>query len=271
MTDQISPFGTYAPTPLQKAVLAVVRATIFRRGFSRETVRRILEWLRPGPIDTEVGGSSFRLWGANSPTELSLLLNPGFDEREMAFLAENLGPGMVFVDAGSNVGGYSLLLRAQRPGTKIVAIEPNPVTLERLRFNCASSGADDIAIVDCAIGDRDGEIQFFHDAQNLGASRVDQAGDVKVAMRRLFEVLTDLDVTAVDALKIDIEGHEDNGLLPFFATAPQSMWPKRVVIEDSHAEAWRENCIGTMLKLGYRIVGRTKRNALLIRDSTQGP
>ena len=42
-------------------------------------------------------------------------------------------------------------------------------------------------------------------------------------------------IDRIDALKTDIEGFEDRALLPFFATAPRALWPKRIYMETDWA------------------------------------
>jgi hypothetical protein len=44
--------------------------------------------------------------------------------------------------------------------------------------------------------------------------------------------------SAVDALKIDVEGFEDRVLTGFFAEAPQALWPRAVVIEHLSRDEW---------------------------------
>jgi hypothetical protein len=50
----------------------------------------------------------------------------------------------------------------------------------------------------------------------------------------LVDTLAQEQVQTIDALKIDVEGAEDSILMPFFLTAPHSLWPGFIVIEDTH-------------------------------------
>ena len=59
----------------------------------------------------------------------------------------------VFIDIGANTGHYALSL-AKRGFTRIIAIEPNPPTLELLNFNVSINDFDEIiTIVPLCIGD----------------------------------------------------------------------------------------------------------------------
>ncbi len=78
-------------------------------------------------------------------------------------------------------------------------------------------------------------------------------------------ILEEASVARVDALKIDVEGYEDQVLVPFFKQAPQALWPRAVVIEHLSKDEWQGDCIADMLARGYAIAGKTRSNTLLLR------
>ena len=73
-------------------------------------------------------------------------------------------------------------------------------------------------------------------------------------------------MTAIDALKIDVEGAEDRVLMPFFRDAPPSLWPRLIVIEDSSAE-WSTDLFALLDAKGYAVSSRSKQNVMLRRVS----
>ena len=87
----------------------------------------------------------------------------------------------------------------------------------------------------------------------------------KVPSLRLQRILDEAGVSQVDALKIDVEGFEDRVLTGFFREAPQSLWPRAVVIEHLSKDEWLEDCIADMRARGYVEQGRTRSNTLLVR------
>jgi len=107
------------------------------------------------------------------------------------------------------------------------------------------------------------------DGGNLGASHIVTgtagAEAIKVPALRLQRILDEAGVTSVDALKIDIEGFEDRALIPFFKQAPQTLWPRAVVIEHLSRDEWQQDCIAGMVSRGYREAGRTRSNTSLLR------
>jgi FkbM family methyltransferase len=225
-----APFGAFAPNAAQAAIIRLAHRSRLKRG---------------------------------------ALFNPDYNLEELDFLRANTAAGGVFVDVGANVGTYALVL-ARHVGTNgtVIAIEPHPVTHARLAFNNAASRHTQTRLVAAAAGDSDGELMIETDGGNLGASHIVTgtagAGAIKVRSLRLQRILDEAGVTAVDALKIDVEGFEDRALIPFFEQAPQTLWPRAVVIEHLSRDEWRQDCIADMVSRGYREAGRTRSNTFLL-------
>jgi hypothetical protein len=87
---------------------------------------------------------------------------------------------------------------------------------------------------------------------------------VSVPMMSLKSIVESAGVEKIDALKIDIEGHEDRVMLPFVASAPKEKWPKKIMMEILFANnRWEKDCIGKLIKAGYRQTWRHKKDILL--------
>ena len=56
-------------------------------------------------------------------------------------------------------------------------------------------------------------------------------------------------------------------LTGFFKDAPQSLWPRAVVIEHLSSNEWLDDCIADMLARGYAETGKTRSNTLLVLGS----
>lgn len=71
----------------------------------------------------------------------------------------------LIVDAGANIGLYSLLASIANPISEIYAFEPNPHNLDRLRANLRLNGAEArVRVVPSALGSEDGEISLHYPA-----------------------------------------------------------------------------------------------------------
>jgi FkbM family methyltransferase len=266
----LPPFGAFAPTSAQAAVIALAQGSRLKRGAFRPMLSRLVNLLRAGPVDVQYQGASFRFYHQASATERGALFNPDYNLEELDFLRAHTPAGGVFVDVGANVGTYALAL-ARHVGAsgKVIAIEPHPVTHARLAFNRAASGFTQVTLVAAAAGPSDGELMIETDGDNLGASHIVtgkiSGNAIRAPSLRLQRILDNAGVTHVDALKIDVEGFEDRVLTGFFEQAPQSLWPRAIVIEHLSRNEWQDDCIAGMLARGYAETGKTRSNTLLAR------
>ena len=264
------PFGAFAPTRAQAAIISLAHRSRLKRGAFRPMLSRLVNLLRAGPVDVPYQGASFRFYHQASATERGALFNPDYNLEELEFLRAHTPRGGVFVDVGANVGTYAMALARQvGSGGKVIAIEPHPVTHARLAFNRAASGFTQVDLVAAAAGPGDGELLIETDGDNLGASHIvsgePSSRAIRVPSMRLQRILDDAGVTHVDALKIDVEGFEDRVLTGFFRDAPPSLWPRAVVIEHLSRNEWLDDCIADMRARGYAETGRTRSNTLLLR------
>jgi FkbM family methyltransferase len=266
-----APFGAFAPNAVQAAIISLAQGSRLKRGAFRPMLSRLVNLFRAGPVDVHYQGASFRFYHQASATERGALFNPAYNIEELDFLRAHTPQGGVFVDVGANVGTYAMVLaRHVGESGRVIAIEPHPVTHARLAFNNSASGYGQTRLVAAAAGPADGELMIETDGDNLGASHI-VSGEAsskafKVPSLRLQRILDEVDVTHVDTLKIDVEGFEDRVLTGFFKEAPQSLWPRAVVIEHLSKNEWQRDCIADMLARGFVETGRTRSNTLLVRS-----
>src|ERR1700688_3041837 len=171
------PFGAFAPTRAQTAIIALAHRSRLKRGAFRPMLSKLVNRLLAGPVDVQYQDASFRFYHQASATERGALFNPDYNLEELDFLRAQTPAGGVFVDVGANVGTYALVM-ARHVGAsgKVIAIEPHPVTHARLAFNCAASSYTQVALVAAAAGSSDGELMIETDGENLGASHIVSGG-----------------------------------------------------------------------------------------------
>ncbi|HXI86655.1 MAG TPA: FkbM family methyltransferase, partial [Parvularculaceae bacterium] len=80
----------------------------------------------------------------------------------------------------------------------------------------------------------------------------------------LAAMLAEQGISAVDAMKIDIEGHEYEALEAFFDEAPETLWPRLIIIETSH-EAPERAASTLIASKGYRTVLKNRLNSVFER------
>jgi FkbM family methyltransferase len=264
------PFGAFAPTAAQQAVISLTQRSRLKRGAFRPMMSRLVNLLRAGPVDVPYQGASFRFYHQASATERGALFNPDYNIEELEFLRAHAPAGGVVVDVGANVGTYAMpLARHVGASGKVIAIEPHPVTHARLAFNRAASGFTQVVLVAAAAGSADGDLMIETDGDNLGASHIVSGARSSNALRvpslRLQRILVEAGAGHIDALKIDVEGYEDRVLTGFFKEAPSSLWPRAVVIEHLSRNEWLADCIADMRQRGYVETGKTRSNTMLVK------
>jgi len=228
-----------------------------------------------GGLDGVRWGLRMRLHPRDNGSEKGALFTPQmFEARERAEMFAEIDEAraasrpFMFVDIGANVGLFSLLAASYAGGdATILAVEPEPENLRRLRFNVAANSGLPIQVIGIALGERAGTLALEIDRCNRGGTRTrpatpDDPADVRVECRTLLDLLKAQDVRSIDVLKIDVEGMEAAILLPFFSNAPKSLWPNLIIIEEP-GERWCR----ALVNYGYALSARSKLNVMMRRGA----
>jgi FkbM family methyltransferase len=230
-------------------------------------------------LDIERWGLHMRLHPRDNGCEKGLLFTPQmFEVPERAELEAEIrklgaaGRPFVFVDIGANVGLFSLFVAscAGRNAT-ILAFEPEPENIRRLKFNIDANPGLPIRVFPFALAERGGSVLLELDRRDRGGTRTLResdgglhAGAFRAQCRPLLDVLMEERVQSIDALKIDVEGVEDTILAPFFRDAPKGLWPRLLIIEDTR-NLWQIDLLSELIAIGYSVAARTKLNFILRR------
>ena len=274
----LSPYGTYRPEPFLRMVLALTHSLPANwLGFRASTpFRRLaIDRLDTRPVDTELWGARMRLHPHDNSCEKNALFTPQwFDRREREVLAAAIeqrvraGATFTFVDVGANVGLYSLFV-ASRGGAhaRVLAVEPQRELVARMAFSLQCNPGFNVAVVQAAAADRDGEMDLVVYRPDRAGSSVKRhaaafagAEIVPVPCRPLAAMVAEAGITAIDALKIDVEGAEDLVLPPFLREAPQDLLPRLLMIEDR--PDWNVDLYALLQERRYVVAMRTQHNVV---------
>lgn len=265
--DDLSPWGTYAAHGGQHLWRALVRLGVSHGGVKKRLAARWRAAYGEAPVDLRYDGVRFRLHPWDNTVEARLLFGSRSREAlERRVMRAHLHAG-AFVDIGANVGFYALFAAAAG-ARQVIAVEPNPAALQRLRFNVQANGWNDrITVVPVALDSSAGEAVLVH-GTDLGGGALAGAGQpgaqrLSVATSTLPALLHAQGVTRVAVLKIDVEGMEDRVLLPLFDPCHLGLRPRLLIVEHVHQQHWRHDLFARLSAQGYRLIARTSSNTLL--------
>lgn len=275
-TDDAAPepaWGTFEPKGVAALCIRAIKSGLVH-GAMRRPFRRLMQNHSPA-YDIVVDGLKLRCRVGENFTEQMLVERglhkdaPGIERIESV-----LEPGDVFVDIGANCGLFTLVAaRAVGPSGRVLAIEPSPKMVRRIRFNVAANGIANVAVVQAAVGAEDGNATLYGgDHPGLASLCATVGGSAtEVAMAPLLALVQRANLDRIDMLKIDIEGYEDRALVPFLRTAGHALWPRLILIEKDHAARWETDCLAALRDAGYRDVWTDGSDLLLERPREIAP
>lgn len=181
----------------------------------RRAHRYLYEHVRPCEISVSVNGLHMLVDPADEVLARYLLQEGTWEPFETSLFEGSISPGMTVVDIGANIGYYTLIAaRLVGDGGRVVAFEPDPHNYALLRRNVVRNGFEDrVTLVPAVVSDHHGHSTLYRDKGNLGAhsiARANVAGSdpLSVPCLTLDEALSDVDVSIVDVIKMDVQGAE---------------------------------------------------------------
>jgi FkbM family methyltransferase len=152
------------------------------------------------------------------------------------FLRAKLTRGATFLDIGSNVGFFSLMAAdLVGPEGHVYAFEPEPDISESLERSAAANGYDHLEVLQLALSDRTGELEFHRARDGTASSLVPEAP----GHEKRYEHTHTTRVTTLDALvaegkvavdnvaliKLDVEGEEPRTVAGMLETLRRADYP----------------------------------------------
>jgi FkbM family methyltransferase len=186
-------------------------------------------------------------WLAENSALDHQLLYGEFEKMEMGFVKRLLRRAMTVVDVGAHHGLYTLLAskRVKWDGC-VVAIEPSPRECARLEKHLRINRCSNVVLARCAVGEAPGETDLYvvdgiHDwCNSLRPPSVEASrSTVRVPVRRLDDILSDLKLSQVDFIKLDVEGAELSALYGAMKLLRGDSRPAMLVeVQDVRTQCW---------------------------------
>lgn len=135
-------------------------------------------------------------------------------------IEDYLQPGDVFIDAGANIGFFSVMAQQQvGPSGQVIAFEMMPQTADRLRQHFAMNALPSARIIENALSDTDGDVVIAtSSASKFGQASISAefSGDSARTIRHEVKTVTLdsalADIGAIALIKMDLEGAEYGAL-----------------------------------------------------------
>jgi FkbM family methyltransferase len=193
---------------------------------------------------------------------------------DMGFLLHFLRPNDLFIDIGANIGSYTVLASGV-VGARCWAIEPDPISVERLTRNVEVNGiGQKVVVCPFALGDREVDLPFTIGLDTM--NRVAAAGDsaTRIVKQRTLDTLTER--VEPRMIKMDVEGYEETVLKGARATL------RKASLQAVESEAVSKDIEAVLVSAGFsrafynpftrelsdRSCGLKSANALFVKDWT---
>jgi FkbM family methyltransferase len=166
----------------------------------------------------------------------SLLQNGAYDWPQISWLKPLLDTDSRLVFAGAHIGAVLIPLATAAGTSSVVAYEPSPRNFKLLAANLKLNGTEGVAIINAALGERVGDIQFTENAINTGNSRVAPGGGEITVKLATLDATLPKDWDRVDLIVMDTEGSE----VAAMRGAPQTLAKTRNFYVEFSPEQLRE-------------------------------
>jgi len=171
-----------------------------------------------GPARVEVEPGVSFLLDPRDLVSVTILRAGSWQPEIWESMSPSLSEGSVFLDVGAHIGYFSMTaaIKVGKNG-HVLAFEPNPETLQLLRDNVAASHAENVIVEPIACTDREQMLTLYAGPpsntgmSSLASENVPLEGPPRlytVRGRMIDDVIRELKLTRVDAIKIDVEGAE---------------------------------------------------------------
>lgn len=178
-----------------------------------------------------------------------------YEPEKFAAIATVLREGSTFLDIGGNKGDFALFAASVvGPSGHVVCFEPHPDNAAWIRKSLALNRFEHLSVEEMALSDTAGEAELHiggKSGQHSFEPRKRDRGAVKVRATRLDDYVKSRDIERIDAIKIDVEGAEDQVIAGAMEMLEQS---RPVIFLDVHdiGAARLTDLAGKLHALGYR-------------------
>jgi FkbM family methyltransferase len=165
-------------------------------------------------VITTSGGVKFYI-DKITPMHRSIFFGDHYEKKETELVKKILFPGCVAFDVGANLGWYSILMsKLVGRGGAVYAFEVAESLAGQLAKNIQINQADNVKVINCAVGDRNQNIRYFYDrfdnTANLNPDLLsNEIRESEIKMIKIDDFCEGCGMERLDFIKCDIDGYEN--------------------------------------------------------------
>jgi FkbM family methyltransferase len=137
-----------------------------------------------------------------------------YEPEKFSAIENVVNNGMTFLDVGANKGDFSFFAgNMVGPSGKVIAFEPEPGNCNWIKKSIQKNPLSNISLIEIALSNKDEERDLYLGEKSGWHSIVEGAknrgeGKISVHTQKLDSIFDSLNLSSVDAMKIDVEGAE---------------------------------------------------------------
>ena len=182
-----------------------------------------LRWRVSGVISLKIEDTPFRLYSACDDFTVDELYYGYYSENtELKLFVHFAREASCILDVGANVGLYSVLSGAANPDAQVIAFEPHPTNVSRIKKNIGVNNLKNVHIIGKAVGAEDKAIELTvpDDMRITRIASTDSSFSRQFHSDELTYTTIEVDCTTLDSyianyqpadvelVKIDVENFE---------------------------------------------------------------
>lgn len=196
-----------------------------------------------------------------------------YDRHTVEFVSKTLHPGDVFLDAGANIGLFTLVAaRAVGSTGRVVAVDADPDMHAILAHNVALNEFANVTTVNKGLSEASGSLAFHKGPEGFRGcgtflQHTEDAGQVTPVVT-LAALMESTGVKRFRGMKFDIEGFENRVLVKFFDEVPEEAWPEFVVVEalPHFFEKAGGNVVELLKSKGFKVKWSHEADHIMVRE-----
>ncbi|VVB82625.1 Hexuronic acid methyltransferase AglP [uncultured archaeon] len=175
-----------------------------------------------------------------------------FYRSEYYFDSEDKSP--VIIDCGANIGLSIIFFKWLYPKSRIYGFEPDKKTFDLLQSNISKNNLKDVHLINAAVSDKDGKIDFFIDPKHIGhmamSTRHGRMPKQKISVQSILlsSFIKKNKIEKIDLIKMDIEGSEKEVIRDLNKNKIFDRI-KKLLIEYHHKIVGEKSCLAEYLEI----------------------